>query len=107
MVIGEIDRSQAAYSEALKKLQVADALVSKEGKRLLIIQSRFDAGESDRLELEEAQSEFSSSALSHFEAFVSAQEDLGMLEDAVQRPLIPLEFPPPASKTNPRTGADK
>jgi cobalt-zinc-cadmium efflux system outer membrane protein len=106
-VIGEIDRSQAAYSEALKKLQVADALVSKEGKQLLIIQSRFDAGESDRLELEEAQSEFSSSALSHFEAFVSAQENLGMLEDAVQRPLIPLEFPPPASKINPRTGADK
>jgi cobalt-zinc-cadmium efflux system outer membrane protein len=101
-VIGEIDRSQTAYSEALKKLQAADSLVSTEGGHMRAVQSRFDSGEADRLELEEARLEFSSAGLSYFDAFVSAHENLGILEDAVQRPLTPLESLPPLPEANPR-----
>ncbi len=95
-VIEEIDKAGVAYDETLKRLKVADSLVSAERSRLQLIQRRFDMGESDRLALEEAGLEFSASEISRFDSFISAQEGLGALEDAVRRPLFPVG-PAPAT----------
>ena len=89
-VIGEIDKAEAAYNETLRKLKVADSLVSTERGRLQIIQRRFDMGESDRLALEEAKMGYSAMEIARFGALISAQEGLGALEDAVRRPLSPM-----------------
>jgi cobalt-zinc-cadmium efflux system outer membrane protein len=104
-VTGEIDRAKASYDKSLNKLQVAEALVSMGKSHLQIIQSRFAAGEADRLELETTRLELSAARLSRLGALASAQESLGALEDAVYAPLGPLEFPPPLSGSAPEKGA--
>lgn len=106
-IIGEIDGSDAAYVEVVRKLKVADSLVSTERSRLQIIQRRFDMGESDRLALEEAKMEYSAAEIARFDTLVSAQENLGALEDAVRRQLSPLGPFPPVPLENPRAGIDK
>lgn len=93
-IVGEIDRALAAYGEAIRKVQVADSLVSAENSRMQVMQARFALGEADRLDLEAMRLEFSSAELSRFDALVSAIADLGTLEDAIQQPLIEQEVPP-------------
>jgi cobalt-zinc-cadmium efflux system outer membrane protein len=97
-IIGRIDKAETAYSEALKKLEVAEAVAEAGESHLLIVLRRFDSGEADRLAREEARLEASSAESARFEALVSAQEGLGMLEDAVQEPLAPPEFFPLADE---------
>lgn len=91
-VIGKIDKAQAAYLEALKKLEIADTMAATGKDRLQMALNRFDSGAASRLDLEQARLEFSLTSLARFDAFVSAQEGLGMLEDAVQRPLNKQEL---------------
>ncbi|MDA8325769.1 MAG: TolC family protein [Nitrospiraceae bacterium] len=93
-VIGRIDRAEATYAESLKDLQTADSLVSTENSNMRTIQARLDSGEAGRLDLEQAKMELASTELSRFDAFISAQADLGELEDAVQRPLNKEEIFP-------------
>ncbi len=93
-ILGEIDRALAAYGEVIRKLQVADSLVSAESSHMQAMQARFALGASDRLDLEQAKLELSSAELSRFDALVSAEENLGRLEDAVQQPLIEWENTP-------------
>ena len=86
-VIGQIDRAGAAYAGSLRNLQVAASIEKTEGNSLLAVKQRFDSGQAGRLALEQAKMELTQAELSRFEALVSAQADLGKLEDAVQRPL--------------------
>jgi cobalt-zinc-cadmium efflux system outer membrane protein len=106
-VIGEIDRSQTAYNEALGNLEVADSLISSASNRLQIIRRRFDLGQVDRFELEEARIEFSATELSRLDAFIQTQENLGMLEDAVHQQLSPPEPFQPSQQGTPRPERDK
>jgi cobalt-zinc-cadmium efflux system outer membrane protein len=90
-IIGEIDRESAGYAEALKKLQVADLLLSTQREQMQAILKMFNYGEADRFALKEAQMKLSAAELSRLEAFILSQQSLGQLEDAVQRPLNSLE----------------
>ncbi len=92
-IIGQIDSAEAAYSESLKDLRVADSIVSAEGANLQAVRARFRLGQANLLDLEQAKMEFFTAQLSRFDALILAQSDLMGLEDAVQRPLVKQEWP--------------
>ena len=102
-VMGEIDRTFAGYRFALQKLETADSLLATKKKQLQSIQAMFNAGETDRLSFLSSQSELYSIALLRLDALANSQQSLGLLEDAVQRPLQLLDPFPIVPETNPRT----
>lgn len=101
-VIGEIDRKSAGYNGALKKLQVADSLLSTQREQMQAMLKMFNYGETDHLAFKEAQMKLSAAELSRLEAFILLQQSLGQLEDAVQRPLNLLEPFPASLEMSPR-----
>ncbi len=103
-IIGEIDRAFAGYISALKKLETADSLLSTQERQNQSIQAMFNAGEADRLMLLDNKLEIYSTALMRLDAFVDTQRFLGLIEDAVQRPLEPLKPFLNVPVMNPRTG---
>jgi cobalt-zinc-cadmium efflux system outer membrane protein len=86
-VIGEIDRVQAGYNKALQKLRRAQDLLSAQEKQEQSVGREFHLGEADRLALLSGQLRLTSASLSRLNALIEAQQSLGLLEDAVQRPL--------------------
>ena len=86
-LIGQIDLAEAAYAESLKNLQVADSIVSAERSNIRAVRARLASGQTGRLGLEKAGMEMTAAELSRFDALIAAQQSLGQLEDAVQRPL--------------------
>jgi outer membrane protein, heavy metal efflux system len=106
-VIGELERALAGYHAALHTLETADAVLSGRKRAQQSTQALFQAGEADRLALVSAQLEIDASALARLDALVKAQQALGLLEDAIQRPLDPWEAFPVPLDTAPRpTEAD-
>jgi len=103
-VIGELDRAVAGYQGALQKLEAANSLLAEMKKQWQSVQARFKAGEADKLALLSAQTEYLSLEISRLEALVQARQALGLLEDAVQRPLDSRDFFPTSVETNPRGG---
>ncbi len=100
--IGEVDRAMAGFQSSVQKLEVADSILSSMETQLQSGEAMFKSGEADRLALLSAQFEYYVAAISRLEALVKVQESLGLLEDAVKRPLTPSEVFPAASETNPR-----
>jgi len=106
-VIGEIERALAGYEGAVRKLEEADALVSDKARQLQSAQAMFNVGEADRLTFLGARLELLSSSLSRLEALVQAQQSLGLLEDALQRPLDPAGSFGAVPEKSPRLGEEK
>jgi cobalt-zinc-cadmium efflux system outer membrane protein len=104
-VIGEVDSTQTGYWTALRKLEVADSLVSDKEKQVRSVQAMFNVGEADRLALLGARLELNATMLSRLNAFVESQQSLGLLEDALQRPLDPSEPFPAVPEMSPRAKA--
>ena len=104
-VIGESDRALAGYRESLKKLEAADALLASQRSRRQSAEAMFHAGEADRLALLGARLELETGALARLEALVEVQRALGLLEDAVERPLVPAEEFPSTPERPPGPGA--
>jgi cobalt-zinc-cadmium efflux system outer membrane protein len=102
-VIGEVDGALAGYRAALKKLEVADSLVCDKEKQVRSVQAMFNVGEADRLALLSVRLQLVTTMLSRLNALVEAQQSLGLLEDALQRPLDPLESFPIVPEAEPRT----
>jgi len=100
-VVAETDRALASTQAALNKLATADALLAAQEKQRQVAQTMFKAGETDRLALTSAQLEYETAALARLNANIQAQQALGLLEDAVLRPLDESEAPPFSTKTNP------
>ncbi len=90
-VIGEVERTLAGYDVALQKLKTAVALLENKQKALQSVQQMFQAGEVGRPDLLNARLEYSSAELARSQALVEVQRSLGLLEDAVQRPLGPSD----------------
>ena len=88
-IIGETDRALAGYQVAWKNLEAADSLLVDKEKQLQSALAMFSVGESDRLALLSARFELASGRLSRLKALVLTQQALGLLEDALQRPLDP------------------
>jgi outer membrane protein TolC len=101
-VIGETDRSLTGYRAALQKLETVDALLTNQKNRLQSVLAMFNLGETDRLALLGAEQELALSELSRLDTLVKTQQSLGLLEDALQRPLDSLGSLPMAPETNPR-----
>ena len=85
-VIGEVDAAFAGYRDACRKRDTANELLAVQQKRMQAMQESFNAGASDRLELLQTQLELQAGELARANALVEAQQALGLLEDAMQRP---------------------
>jgi cobalt-zinc-cadmium efflux system outer membrane protein len=106
-VIGEVARALAGYQAALRALETADALVSSRKEQQHSVQSIFDLGQTDRLELVSVQLEVDSAMLSRLDAFFKVEQSLALLEDAMQSPLDPLESFATTPEINPRSEEEK
>jgi outer membrane protein TolC len=95
LVIGDSERALAVYSAALNELAEADqSLRQLQDTQLRMTQLAVAVGEEDRLTLNGMQLESAAVARARLDALGRAQNALGDLEDAVQRPLSPSDrFP--------------
>jgi outer membrane protein TolC len=86
-IIGQSQKALAGYQAALAQLREADQLVQsqREGERLAA--RAFDAGASDKLTYTGAQLQVLIAARARIDALRTAQQALGDLESAVERPL--------------------
>lgn len=101
-VINEIERTIEGYRLALKELATAEALRAAAQERLRLLRARLRTGEARQVYLLPAQLELESAELARTEAQLRAQQALGALEDALQRPLDPRELAPAAPVTGAR-----
>ena len=85
-VIGGLDAALAGTRDARAKLDTASELLAAEQERMRRTQESFNAGAADRLELLQTELELHTGELSRAAALVEAQQALGALEDAMQRP---------------------
>jgi outer membrane protein, heavy metal efflux system len=92
-VLAEMDRAVADYQAALQRLVTADAVLSTQQERRQSVKTLFAAGETDRLALLGAGLELNIAEQARLDALVKAQQALGQLEDAMQRPLEPAAGP--------------
>jgi len=89
-VIAGGERALAPYTAALKELAEVDQSLSKlQDSRLQMMQQAVRLGEEDRLSLNGVQIQSAVLARVRLDALARAQNALGELEDAVQRPLDP------------------
>ncbi|MDA8161674.1 MAG: TolC family protein [Desulfobacteraceae bacterium] len=101
-IIGEIDRAFAGYSSALKELDTACVLLAAQKKQFESALAMFNAGEIDTLSLVSAKAELYSAALLQRDALAGLQQYMGLLEDAMQRPLQSSQLLPAFPEKNPR-----
>lgn len=89
-VIAESQRALALYDAALKELAEGEQSLRKlQDDQLRMMQQAVQLGEDDRLGLSGVQIQGSALAQNRLDALRRAQNALGELEDAVQRPLDP------------------
>ena len=91
--INDTGRAVQNYRSALEYLHLAESLLSAQLQRVQDLQKSFQAGETDRLTLALAQHEFYTQTLASQDARVQVQRNIGLLEDAMQRPLAATDFP--------------
>jgi outer membrane protein TolC len=91
-VVGEIDGALAGARAALQGVEGAETLSKMRQRTLRSAQAMFDGGETDRLSLLNAQVDFQSAVLNRLDTRVKAQQALGLLEDAVWRPIADQEI---------------
>lgn len=92
LAINDSARALRNYQNALDYLHLADTLLSEQQQRLRALQKTFQVGETDRLTLALAQHEFYAQTLARQDARVQVQRQIGLLEDAMQRPLSANDF---------------
>lgn len=85
--INDTERGVEAYRAAVKNLHISKSLLSFDEHHLQALQTSFRTGETNRLTLTLAQRETYANTLVHLDALVRVQENIGQLEDAMQRPL--------------------
>lgn len=86
-VVGEIDRVVAVYHAMSTNLTELQSVSTAEKTQYDTVSAQFNAGASDRLELLNAQLEYSTAALSELDAQSKLQQAAGDLENAVQQPM--------------------
>src|SRR6516164_9741966 len=92
--IAQSEAALARYQAALSELgEARESLTKLQGEREQITTRAVQIGESDRLAVNGVMLERSAVAQAWFGALVRAQQALGELEDAVERPLEPGDIP--------------
>jgi cobalt-zinc-cadmium efflux system outer membrane protein len=100
--INEVDSAWVSYQASTQQLTMADVLLQAQQKHQRSIVAEFNIGESDRLALSGGQLELIIAEQARLDAQVKVMQSLGLLEDAIQRPLAPEVFQPIITETNPR-----
>jgi cobalt-zinc-cadmium efflux system outer membrane protein len=106
-VAGEVDRTWAGAASARHKLATAEDWLSAQARQRQSAEALFRAGETDRLALVSADLEYATTALARLDALVRAQQALGLLEDALQRPLDETGSLSPAAEPPPRRDPER
>ncbi len=88
------EQALARYRAALKELAQARQLIEQSQTQEQATQKSFTAGQSDRVALNGAQLQTAVTAVAQLDAAYRAQQALGELENAVQRPLLPGDIQP-------------
>jgi outer membrane protein TolC len=88
--IGEIDRATATRDAVLDQLKEAERIVEAHREQLSTLEASLKAGAADRVEVETVALELRSSELVLLDLKIKAQQALGLLEDALQRPFASL-----------------
>ncbi|MGE5174108.1 MAG: TolC family protein [Betaproteobacteria bacterium] len=101
-IINEIDRTLAGYHAARKTFETAKELLNAELTRQETLRRRLKSGEAASFTLVNSEVAHISAELSNLDALVKAQQALGLLEDALRRPLDQMEAIPLAQETNRR-----
>jgi len=91
--INDTDRAVQNYRTALAGLHLAEALLSAQRLQAQDLQETYQAGATDRLTLALGQHVLYTQELADQDALVQVQQDIGQLEDALQRPLSATDFP--------------
>ena len=86
-VIADVDRALAGYVHAVRMSDTADALLRDRQKNERAAAAAFNAGEADRLAWISARLETAAAELARVDALSQAQQAMGLLEDALRRPL--------------------
>ncbi len=94
--VTEVDRALQNYHQSLIHCRLAESLLAAQQRQLQALQKTFQAGETDRLGLALAQQAFFVNNLALLDALILVQQNIGQLEDAMQRPLSAtnLQFTP-------------
>lgn len=92
-VIGELDQARAAYQASLDEIAKASRLRSAQQIRTAQSTRQFDAGQIDRLEVKGSELETLVAEQGLLAAHTRAIRSLGLLEDAIQRPLDESTLP--------------
>lgn len=90
-VIGEIDRALVSYRATDQQLATLDSLTAAQQKQSETVQKLEEAGEGDPLDLLNARIELGVSELARLDGRLRLQQALGLLEDAMQRPIATLK----------------
>jgi len=97
--IASSEQDLASYDSALKELAQAQQLSQQSQAQEQAMEKALESGQSDRVALNGTQLQVAVAAIAQFDALYKAQQALGALENAVQRPLLPgdIEAPTPQS----------
>lgn len=97
--IASSEQALATYDSALKELAQAQQLLQQSRAQELAAEQSLTSGQSDRVALNGTQLQTAVTAIAQFGALYKAQQALGSLENAIQRPLLPddIEAPTPQS----------
>jgi outer membrane protein, heavy metal efflux system len=97
--IASSEQALAAYRSALNELAEARRLLQQSRAQEKATQRALNSGETDRVALNGTQLQTAVTALAQFDALHNAQQALGALENAVQRPLLPGDIPAPTPQS--------
>ena len=84
--VGALDRALAAYRATLGSIGLADQLLADARRVEEVVRNQFSAGAISQLDLNVVQAEVTARELIRLDAAVQAQQALGDIEDAMQRP---------------------
>ncbi len=103
-IIGELDKALARYRASLKTVETAADILGAERMRRETLRKRLRPGEASGFALTNADVSLITAELSRLNALLKAQQALGLVEDALQRPVEQTVNVPLEQETNPREG---
>ena len=92
--IADSEQALAKYCAAMNQLAEANRLMQQSVTQEQAAEKALEAGEGDRVALNGAQLQAAVISVAQLDALFSAQQALGDLENAVQRPLLPGDIEP-------------
>ena len=89
-IISEIDAASLNHAAAVEQLKQIEELLAAQRQQLQQIEAAFRAGAADRVELATARADVAAVELTRLDALAKQQQAVGLLEDALQRPMEAL-----------------